>query len=533
MREFTVAGYSVNVGDFKKLLAYQGSSNCETVCFTMGRYCGDVDLMQCSCTIKTKNSEGKSDIIQPKTEVQGDEIKVFWKISSASTLAVGKLLAQIQFEKITDDTAENFIWQSNIMEFEISGSLDSADEVYDQNPSLFQQWEERVNSAYSDVSSSVNAAQILADQVQAAAGAVSEQEQNILQIQAQVSQTAAEAQSSLQSAAEKAGDTSQSAARAAESEANALTAENLSKEYSNDAKTYAGASEASASAAQQQAASAKSDADRAQQTAAAFTGYTKQESDNRFANALIGEVTGQSVTLGDMQANTGLCSLLVTGATAETGTGTKSPSNPYTLNGVTKVTISHGTSSQDYPLPQKLYSLSGGLCDTYDILTGEGTQTIREITLNGSENWTENAPWNTQYPNYFHAFCGMASWKVGQTAAMLSHFRFYGYPSGTTLLNTECAYCSTTNSSLYLFIPATALPVKNVSGLKSWLAANPVTVLYALDTQKQISGSPSAVLCPPNSTAAADSGTVDVKYVRDINSAYQELYTQLQNLKGQ
>ncbi|HEX3038952.1 MAG TPA: hypothetical protein VHP54_01480 [Caproiciproducens sp.] len=174
MKEFTASGHYFNIGEFKKILSCQGSSNCDLVCFWIDRYCESTDLSQCSCTIKTKNSAGKSDVILPEIQTLDDKIKVLWSISSASTSVSGKLLVQIQFEKIFDDHTKNIVWQSNIMEFMIPDSLNSADEVFDQRPTLFQQWEEKVNAAYSDVSVSVKAVQALQSQAKSyseAAGA--------------------------------------------------------------------------------------------------------------------------------------------------------------------------------------------------------------------------------------------------------------------------------------------------------------------------------------------------------------------------
>jgi hypothetical protein len=145
MKEFTAIGHHFDIGEVKKLLSYQGSSNCETVCFLIDRYSESTDLSQCSCIIKTKNSNEKTDVILPNIEIAEKTLRVLWTVSSATTSVPGKLSAQIQFEKLFSDNTKNIVWQSNIMEFEIAESLKSADEVYDQNPTLFQQWNEKIN----------------------------------------------------------------------------------------------------------------------------------------------------------------------------------------------------------------------------------------------------------------------------------------------------------------------------------------------------------------------------------------------------
>lgn len=69
--------------------------------------------------------------------------------------------------------------------------------------------------------------------------------------------------------------------------------------------------------------------------------YTAGESDDRYANVLTGTASGSVAALEDVSPTGALRRAAVLGATAETGSGDKSPDNPYTLAGVqpTKVTV--------------------------------------------------------------------------------------------------------------------------------------------------------------------------------------------------
>ena len=85
-----------------------------------------------------------------------------------------------------------------------------------------------------------------------------------------------------------------------------------------------------------QAALAEAAADRAEaaaERAEGIDGWTKGEADDRFANALKGSASGELVRLEDVSPIGALTRAAVLGETIETGTGDKSPDNPYTLSG--------------------------------------------------------------------------------------------------------------------------------------------------------------------------------------------------------
>lgn len=70
-------------------------------------------------------------------------------------------------------------------------------------------------------------------------------------------------------------------------------------------------------------------------------GYTVNESDQLYANALTGFASGRMVSLTDVAPRAALSECTIQGQTTETGEGDKGPDNPYTITGVTptKLTV--------------------------------------------------------------------------------------------------------------------------------------------------------------------------------------------------
>ena len=414
-------------------------------------------------------------------EVTADDKKlsVMWTLMSGSTVAAGKLLVQIQFEKIFDDSSENIIWQSNIMEFEIPDSLDAADEIADQEPTLFQQWEEKVSTLYSDAAADVQSMQAL---------------------------------------------------------------QGLAKEYS-------AAAAVSAQSAQQQAQTAQEAAMQVQQKVNDFSGYTKKEIDNGFACALIGKAMGQSIVLDDIQPNTNLRSLIVTGQTAETGSGDKSPNNPYALLGATKATISDdGKNPQVMNLPQALYSLSDGTADSCDVVSGQGIGKIGKITLDGSapiykftaKSGTEEST-AAFYTSPVSGIKKPSSVNADVQWLLSSHFVKKGsYNCEDLLWKDDESFISVRPSGALIFrIPKSCMngwldtwaDVQKAAAVQSWLSSHPVTVLYELAASLTVSGESLRIPAyAPASVISTDCGSVSVAYIRDINAVLEKIESAFQGV---
>lgn len=458
MKEFSAVGRHVEIGALKKRLSCQNNANCEVLCFTLDRFSDGTDLSQCSCSIKTKNSVGKSDVILPASEIGENQIRVLWTLTSASTSAAGMLQAQIQFEKIFSDASRNIVWQSEIMEFEISESLASADEIYDQNPTLFQQWEDKMNAA----------------------------------------QTAAQTAASL--------------------------------------------SAADAQEAAVQAAAAKACADSAKQTVEGFTGYTRQECDVRFAAALTGSAQGQPLKLDDVQAGTAFSSLLVTGGTSAAGSGERSPDNPYSLAGADTVAVTDGAlQTAAYPIKQMLYSIPDGTADTCDLISGVLTQRVAKVVLDGSQ------------PNILFFTTPAA----GYSSFKYNTGTFYTPTSGSKAGRVLCdklkestAICAGewifganswfgmnsfgfTLSDSRLGIVSADTAAQKAQKAKTWLAANPLTVLYELTTPVPIAaGALSVPAYAPVCILSCPNAVLKVFYSRDGNKVIQKLEAAVAALKA-
>jgi hypothetical protein len=616
----------------QKNLACRGSANSETVCFKLNRYAGQSDLFQCHCIIKTKNSEGKSDLVIPEVTADSNSLNILWSLSSGATAAAGTLLVQLQFEKVFDDSSKNIVWQSNIMEFEIWNGLEAANEIADQEPTLFQQWEEKVNTLYSDTAADVQTVQALQSQVQAVADTVVQQKQS-------VEQTAVQVMQNVQSAADSAGS---AAACAAAVQAAAEQAQ------------------ASAQSAQASAQSAQRQADAAQQKVDDFSGYTKEEINNGFANTLTGEVSGQSITLNDVVPNTNFSSLLATGQAVQTatqqgknlfdaskapdiikatsisnaaegsftltdnkptswgsvgftkhltpnaaysvswtvaggnnaevivwnssggyingsasgklvvnipsdgvaifyfytnGTGTSgiysakfsniqlelgvtatayapfvpdrpSPNYPAPISGTARVVV-NGT---DYALPQTLYCLPDGTADSCDIVSGIGTQSIGKIVLNGSETGWEQPSALTTVIRHSIAISDAAGDLGSNNYNHCMSDRFLSLSSAQA--NDEEIGICLSGQQLWINIPL-SMGLPTLAAWKTWLSANPVTILYKLASAQAINGTArpmSASGSAQGITLLANPGSLKVKYCRDINAAYQELLRKIEAL---
>lgn len=163
MKTFKAAGNTFYISPALKTLVCRGSANSETVCFRLKRFAGKADLAECGCAVKTKNSQGAADITIPEVSADEQELRVLWTISSRTTSAAGILLVQLQFEKSCDDSSKAVNWQSNIMEFEIPESLDAAETVINQEPTVFSQWAKKIDALCAAAAASAAAAQQKAD----------------------------------------------------------------------------------------------------------------------------------------------------------------------------------------------------------------------------------------------------------------------------------------------------------------------------------------------------------------------------------
>ncbi len=116
----------------------------------------------------------------------------------------------------------------------------------------------------------------------------------------------------------------------------------------------------------------------------------------------------------------------------------------------------------------------GEVKDTLNCNTGEVTERIKEVVLNGSENWVARSG-GTSYAYFINNFFG-----YNNVEGITSSFKFI--KGGAMSTQTQESICSaTTQTSLSLFTNKDEL--STVENLKSYLSQNPVTIQYPIATE--------------------------------------------------
>ena len=234
---------------------------------------------------------------------------------------------------------------------------------------------------------------------------------------------------------------------------------------------------------------------------------------------------GQSVTITPDASITDYDKIAITGATVETGTGTKSSDNPYTLAGTTTLTVSDGGSqSQTIALPQPLYSLPDGTHDEFEAITGTGTQNISKITYDGSDDeyWTFI---NHSLTNTIIFRCAIPESNWGSSGAIIypaicDRFKMVAGNDGWGKDKESLSPVLETVMKIQIRINKSRLSGwaddwtndQKIAAFKAWLAANPVTVLYELAAPQAISGEAQTVpIYHPTTTLSLDAGTLALR----------------------
>lgn len=217
---------------------------------------------------------------------------------------------------------------------------------------------------------------------------------------------------------------------------------------------------------------------------------------------VLNEITSQKKSSGTdiiiKYARGSLASLAVTGNTTETGTGTKSPDNPYVISGVTKVAVN----GMDYMLPQTLYSLPDGVKDNCDAVIESGTQNVSLATITDS-----TAIYYSKYNTNTTVFYAIISDAMPSSQLICNNF--------SAMPITDGEYVRF-NSLKYFVIQILKNRLANwsdswtstqkIAAFKTWLASNPVTVIYELATPVAITGTPQAIPVTAGSNAITNDG---------------------------
>lgn len=211
----------------------------------------------------------------------------------------------------------------------------------------------------------------------------------------------------------------------------------------------------------------------------------------QFAN-----VSGESLS----QANTynGNCAITINGKTIETGTGTKSPTNPYTLSSVANFNlISTDTVSQTQTInfPRTLGNVPDGTYDYIEIDNSTEATTLRENTLevifNGTEAFSYFANANANNANNDGFIFNQVNGAVNITNRhfICSHFAYAGNASLTA--NVGIGLSSTMGAFYFIIgreltgITSADNNTTRVNKFKAWLSAalaagTPVKLQYKL-----------------------------------------------------
>ena len=363
------ADWTLDVPEEERGIGWAGENEVERRVFVLPEGYGEGWVYR----LDLRLADGSADIVL----LEPEEGTLTWEITARHLDLQGAKNGYV-YAQIRADKGER-VKKSSVAQFRVTRSIEASGTV-EVNPSEIEQAEERMNALL------LGAQEAKAGAEEAQAGAEGSA------AQAQAAQAAAE---SARDAAETARDEAEDAAgqTAADREAagkDRAEVEKLAEQAAADAAqvaadkgTVAGdrlaadeaktAAEAARDEAQRQAGLAKDAADGAAEAIAAFTdttlpdaveqvteagaaqaalaeaaadraeaaaeraegidGWTKEEADDRFANALKGSASGELVRLEDVSPVGALTRAAVLGETIETGEGEKSPDNPYTLSG--------------------------------------------------------------------------------------------------------------------------------------------------------------------------------------------------------
>ena len=155
---------------------------------------------------------------------------------------------------------------------------------------------------------------------------------------------------------------------------------------------------------------------------------------------------------------------------------------------------------------------------TLDVVSGELTVDRFASTYNGSEAWALYSSSDTT--NVFRLLNAITA-QTDQSLEISSHFAFN---SKANQANVSRANTFVQGASKALFIQVEKTLATDADAFKSWLASNPVTVVYGLQQPQTYTLTPTEVstLLGENNVWA-DAGAVEVTYRRDITIALSEL----------
>lgn len=155
MRTYHVFGNVIDVNRFNNRISVCGDGGVSVLCFVLDRFVGTTDLADYRCIVKTRDAADHADTALPQVEALERELRVLWVLTRSSARAPGRLELQLEFHSRAGAEGENAFWQTCPAVFEAADSLD-AGAVFLQEPTVFQQWAQRIDGVYSQMAASVD-----------------------------------------------------------------------------------------------------------------------------------------------------------------------------------------------------------------------------------------------------------------------------------------------------------------------------------------------------------------------------------------
>ena len=196
----------------------------------------------------------------------------------------------------------------------------------------------------------------------------------------------------------------------------------------------------------------------------------------------------------------------------------------------TKVTL-----TQSEPIVKIGTELPNGVCDTYNLLTGEHIQRVGKVVLDGSEAWTKVAFPST---NTTHCYSSLKIENLKMPNVNEKNIvsdRFQTVAQESYNYSNEEMYTWRAGELLYVNILRSRLSTSDVQGLKAWFKENPTTVWYELKnpivTKKNGLPNthgvtlPSGVVDKYNESTGVYTQNVGVEYVGD-NGTFDNIIQQ-------
>ena len=167
------------------------------------------------------------------------------------------------------------------------------------------------------------------------------------------------------------------------------------------------------------------------------------------------------------------------------------PNNIETLNKLTKrfnIQMEYGEVKTTYePYKSNILTVNepvelrgiGDVRDTLDLLTGELTQRIGEVVLDGSEDWRGANVGSSGTFMRFYTIVQDAYLNEQGSDILCDRFTSISHKNW----DTDIEGIHSKKTAIHINIPTSKLESNDVLGFKKWLSSNPVTVCYKLATE--------------------------------------------------